>query len=260
MSCAGSCLQTRRSTAWPAWPPTPAPMPCPEPSTTCRSLPLCTERATSEHSVSRPDSGPPAYLLWSPPRPPTAPSPHSCPTTLIFCMSLALSFCHYPLSPAPPRPPPPPPTSPASSLLPHTLVSVVFASHAMQQLSRFTKREREKCLFLFLFSCCHCFFFIKWIKLTYFIILNKKKVFFFTWLKIRDKNCNKEKLLYFFFLFSVCCRDRLLYGFNALTLTVCSFSWLSDPVQLIMTVIVDKSKCVYIIELDVYTLCPWKSR
>lgn len=36
-------------------------------------------------------------------------------------------------------------------------VSVVFAPHAMQQLSRFTKREREKCLFLFLFSCCHCF-------------------------------------------------------------------------------------------------------
>lgn len=41
---------------------------------------------------------------------------------------------------------------------PSHFVSVVFASHAMQQLSRFTKREREKkCLFLFLFSCCHCF-------------------------------------------------------------------------------------------------------
>merc|ERR1712002_1010539 len=62
----------RRITALPAWPLTPARTVCPEPSTTCLSLPLCTERATSEHSVSRPDSGPPAYLLL-PPRPLTCP-------------------------------------------------------------------------------------------------------------------------------------------------------------------------------------------
>lgn len=151
MSSAGSCLQTRPSTASLAWPRTLAPTVSPEPSTTCRSLPPCMERATSEHSVSCPDAGPPAYSN-QPPR------PLKCPVTtllfIFFCMSLALSFCHYPMSP--------PAFLPlhlsSLSTAPSHSVSVVFASHAMQQLSRFTKRERQKIFcFLFLFSCCHCF-------------------------------------------------------------------------------------------------------
>lgn len=192
MSCAGSCLQTRRSTAWPAWPPTRAPTPCPEPSTTCPSLRLCTERATSEHSVSRPDSGPPAYPLWLPPRPPSAPF-HQTPVLLrsFFVCLWPYLFCHYPLSP---------PSSHLSILItaPSHSVSVVFASHAMQQLSRFTKREREKMFFCFYFVIV---FLHKMNKVNIFYYTEQKKVFFFTWLKITDKNCNKEKLLYFLFLF-----------------------------------------------------------
>lgn len=177
MSCAGSCLQTKLSTASPAWPPTPAPMPCQEPSTTCRSLPLCTERATSEHSVSRPDLGPPAYLLQSPPRPPTAPSPHSCPTTLIFCMSLALSFCHYPLS-APPHPPRPPPaplrplphTCPASSPLLHTLSPLYLLSTQCSN-SPGLQRGREK-------NVCFCFYFL--VVIVFLHKMNKVNIFYYT--------------------------------------------------------------------------------
>lgn len=84
---------------------------------------------------------------------------------------------------------------------PSHFFSVVFASHAMQQLSRFTKREREK-------NVCFCFYFLvvivflhKMNKVNIFYYTEQKKVFFFTWLKIRDENCNKEKLLYILFFF-----------------------------------------------------------
>lgn len=177
MSCAGSCLQTRQITASPAWLPTPAPTACQEPSTTCRSLPLCMERATSEHSVSCPDLGPPAYLLQSPPRSPTAPAPHSCPTTLIFCMSLALSFCHYPLSPpppaplAPPPPPPSPPTCPASSLLLHTL-SPLYLLPMQCSSSPGLQRGREKK------NVCFCFYFL--VVIVFLHKMNKVNIFYYT--------------------------------------------------------------------------------
>lgn len=195
MSCAESFLQTKQSTAWPAWPPTLALTQYLGPWTTCPFLRLCTERATCELSVSRPD--------WD----------HHQPTCSTHCHILSLDPHHH-LSPHIPlllcpffvrlwpyyfyffRPcflSPPSPRHPTLSNLlsaPSHSVSVVFAS--MQQLSRFTKTERENIVCFCFYFLVICFFFIKWIKLTYFIILNKK-VFFFTWLKIRDENCNKEK-------------------------------------------------------------------
>lgn len=47
-SCAGSCRQTRQSTASPAWRPTPGAMLYPAPLTTCPFPLPCTGRATSE--------------------------------------------------------------------------------------------------------------------------------------------------------------------------------------------------------------------
>ena len=137
---------------------------------------------------------------------------------LIFCMSLALSFCHYPLCPPPspppppspsPSPPPPPQTSPASSLLPHTL-STLYLLPTQCSSSPGLQRGREKkkmfvSVFIFLLSL---FFLHKMNKVNIFYYTEQKKVFFFTWLKIRDENCNKEKLLYVLFLFSVCRRDH----------------------------------------------------
>lgn len=111
--------------------------------------------------VRSPDSGPPAYLLRSPPRPPTA--PHSCPTVLIFlyvsglifyfasCLRLPLLFLLF--------------------LLPPSLtVFIVFALHAMQLLSRFTKREREKKkIFVFIF-----------LVIVFLHKMNKVNIFYYT--------------------------------------------------------------------------------
>lgn len=52
---------------------------------------------------------------------------------------------------------------------------ICFPRNAAAALQVYKEGERKVC-FSFLFSCCQ-FFFIKWIKLTYFIILNKKGIF-----------------------------------------------------------------------------------
>ncbi len=126
---------------------------------------------------------------------------------------------------------------PASSLLPHTL-SPLYLLPTQCSSSPGLQRGREK-------NVCFCFYFLvvivflhKMNKVNIFYYTEQKKVFFFTWLKIRDKNCNKEKLLYFLFLFSVCYRDHW-WIFNGFTLTVCAFSWFSAPERLIMTVILE---------------------
>lgn len=76
-------------------------------------------------------------------------------------------------SASPPKPLQPPPCS-----LTLCLRCICFPRNAAAlQVYKEGERKKKKCLFLFLFSCCHCFFFIKWIKLTYFIILNKKRYF-----------------------------------------------------------------------------------
>lgn len=96
--------------------------------------------------VRRPDSGPPAYLLWSPPRPPTALTPVLLCS--FFCTSLALSFILPPsyISPS---------SSSSSSYLPHSL-SLLYLLLTQCSCSPGLQRGREKKRFLFLFSC-HCF-------------------------------------------------------------------------------------------------------
>lgn len=152
MSCAGSCLQIRPSTALPAWPLTQAQMGSLEPWTTCPSPLLCMARVTSELSVSRPDSGPPAQITAM-----THPlSPHSCPAVLRFdfffffvsfwpyhfcCLFLRFHPIHC--------------SSPLCRWYP------CFLCNTMQLFSRFTKREKLFCLFLIYLSLV---FFRKWIK------------------------------------------------------------------------------------------------
>lgn len=183
------------------------------------------ERATSEHSViSRPDSGPPAYLLWSPPCPPTAPAPHSCPTTLIFWMSLALSYFFFYCPPSPPLPPSPLPTCPASTAPSHS-VSTLYLLPTQCSSSPGLQRGREKNVFCFYFLVVIVFLH-KMNKVNIFYYTEQKKVFFFTWLKIRGENCNKEKLLYivfFFIMFLWICLHRL---------ELVDWSRASDPVRL----------------------------
>lgn len=165
------------------------------------------ERATSEHA-----SG----VLTRDHRPTCSDHRHALrrPSLLsycahFFCTSLALSFILPPAYVSPPS------SHPSSS----SSVFIVFASHAMQLLSRFTKREREKktvSVFIFL----SLFFLHKMNKVNIFYYTEQQKVFFFTWLKIRDKNCNKENLLYvllfFFLLLGLCLEDWLVCDSSSL--------------------------------------------
>lgn len=114
----------------------------------------------------------------------TATSPDCSCTTLLsyyahFCMSLALSFCHYPLSP-------PlllllllllPPLQPLHCSLILCLRCICFPRNAAA-LQVYKEGERKMFVSVFIFlSSLFFFFFIRWIKLTYFIILNKKRYF-----------------------------------------------------------------------------------
>lgn len=168
MSSAGSCLQTRPSTASLAWPRTLAPTVSPEPSTTCRSRPPCMERATSEHSVSRPDAGPPAYSN-QPPRPPKCPV-----TTLLFIFFFFFLVCLWPylfviilcllllFSPS---------TCPASPPLPHTL-SPLYLLPTQCSSSPGLQRGRDKKYFFF------CFYFL--VVIVFLHEMNKVNIFYYT--------------------------------------------------------------------------------
>lgn len=54
--------------------------------------------------------------------------------------------------------------------VPSHVVSFVFACHAMQQLSRFTKRERE--------NVCFCFYFL--VVIVFLHKMNKVNIFYYT--------------------------------------------------------------------------------
>uniref|UniRef100_A0A7N8XWB7 Actinin, alpha 1 n=1 Tax=Mastacembelus armatus TaxID=205130 RepID=A0A7N8XWB7_9TELE len=116
---------------------------------------------------------------------------------LIF-LSLSLS----------PPPPPPSPTCPASTPLPHAL-SPLYLLPTQCSSSPGLQRGREN-------NICFCFYFLV---IVFLHKMNKVNIFYYTEqkryfssrLKIRGKNCNKEKLLILLFLFSVCCRDHLIF-------------------------------------------------
>ena len=119
---------------------------------------------------------------------------------LIF---LSLSSVSSFSSSLPPKPLQPPPCS-----LTLCLRCICFPRNAAAALQVYKEGERKK-------NVCFCFYFLvvivflhKMNKVNIFYYTEQKKVFFFTWLKIRDENCNKEKLLYVLFLFSVCHRDH----------------------------------------------------
>lgn len=79
---------------------------------------------------------------------------------------------------------------PASPLLPHTLSSLYLLSTQCSS-SPSLQRGREKNVSVFYFLDVIVFLH-KMNKINIFYYTEQKKVFFFTWLKVRDQNCNKE--------------------------------------------------------------------
>ena len=190
-SCVGSCLLTRRSTASPAWRPTPDQTPSPEPWTTCPSPQHCMERVTSEAMLWPLTWAPPANLLWTPQilhhHHPPPPPPCSSQRWNHFCPSPALSFIFGPT----PLCAPSLLDSPLQPSFRFSRTVCVCCFCFIMQCSNPPGLQRGREIFSVLFSCCHCFLH-KMNKVNIFYYTELKGIFLHPYEKKWNKNWNKE--------------------------------------------------------------------